>query len=403
MGAMKTMACAILLGLWAGCGDDGGGGGGGAGATGGRGGAGVGGAGAGAGGTGGWQAIPTQDAPEARADMAAAWTGSELVVWGGTVYGSGAAATPYSNGGRYDPRTDRWRPMAVSHAPTPRSGALSGWTGSEVLVFGGASPGAVYGDGGLYDPTTNAWRDVPGDGPTTAGGYGGCRVFTGSEVFVIGGHYDESGRVTWKARRLALATRTWSDWTLTGAPPLRDTQCVWTGREVVFWGGQDPLAGTRYTDGGRFDVEAGTWRVLGGRNPPAARFNHRVVWAGSALYVIGGYSDSGEQLGAVRWDPVTDEWRSLSFGTMSGRRDDDFVVTPRGLVSLGTQDDAGGTLGPRVFDDAMQRWTALPATGAPSPRMAAAAVYTGSELLVWGGRGLDFRNIALDDGARLAF
>ena len=397
------MACAVLLGLWAGCGDGGGGGGGGAGASGigGTGGAGIGGG--GAGGSGGWQPIATLDAPEARADVAVAWTGTELVVWGGTVYGSGAAATPYSNGGRYDPKTDKWRPMAVSRAPTPRSGALSGWTGSEMLVFGGTSPGAVYGNGGLYDPAINVWRDVRGDGPTAAGGFGGCRVFTGSEVFVIGGQYDGSGSATWKARRLALASGAWSDWTLTGAPPLRDTQCVWTGREVVFWGGQDPLMGSRYSDGGRFDVSAGTWRALGGRNPPAARYGHRVVWAGNALYVIGGYGDMGEQLGSVRWDPGTDEWRALSFGTRSGRLEDDYVVTPRGLVSLGTQDDAGSAIGPRVFDDATQRWTSLPTLGAPSPRVAAAAVYTGSELIVWGGRGVDFRQIALDDGARIAF
>jgi hypothetical protein len=58
------------------------------------------------------------------------WTGSELVLWGGT---------NDSSGGRYDPVTDSWRPTTLVDAPPVRAGGRWStiWTGSEMIIWGG--------------------------------------------------------------------------------------------------------------------------------------------------------------------------------------------------------------------------------------------------------------------------
>ena len=51
------------------------------------------------------------------------------------------------------------------------------------------------------------------------------------------------------------------------------------------------------------------------------------------------------------------------------------------------------------YTPATDRWTPLPLEGAPRPRASHSAIWTGAELLIWGG-GSD--RGSFDDGARLA-
>jgi hypothetical protein len=72
----------------------------------------------------------------------------------------------YGDGALYDPATDRWMPVSQSGAPSARHGHLTAWTGTRVLVWGGSryiadssgetSPEQLM-DGALYDPATDAW------------------------------------------------------------------------------------------------------------------------------------------------------------------------------------------------------------------------------------------------------
>ena len=52
-----------------------------------------------------WGATSTTNAPEARLFHTAVWTGSEMIVWGGTPDNS---FTDLNTGGRYNPSTDSW-------------------------------------------------------------------------------------------------------------------------------------------------------------------------------------------------------------------------------------------------------------------------------------------------------
>ena len=99
-----------------------------------------------------WTATSTFNAPDARINHTAVWTGSEMIVWGGI--GDGM----YLNtGGRYNPATDNWAPTSRANAPEARVGHTAVWTGSEMIVWGGTPGAGFLNTGGRYDPATDSW------------------------------------------------------------------------------------------------------------------------------------------------------------------------------------------------------------------------------------------------------
>jgi len=75
-----------------------------------------------------WTATTTTNAPSARAAHTAAWTGSEMIIWGGG----------RNTGGRYNPSTNSWTATSTTNAPEVREqGHTAIWTGSEMIIWGG--------------------------------------------------------------------------------------------------------------------------------------------------------------------------------------------------------------------------------------------------------------------------
>ncbi len=58
-----------------------------------------------------------------------------MVVWGG----EDSFNTPLNTGGRYNPGTDIWAATSTTNAPTARQQHTAVWTGSEMIVWGGAA------------------------------------------------------------------------------------------------------------------------------------------------------------------------------------------------------------------------------------------------------------------------
>jgi hypothetical protein len=130
--------------------------------------------------TGGWRRLPPSGLAH-RASVVMAWTGREVLVWGGysappglAYYYNGndlsgaGAATPYTDGAAYNPATDRWR--RLPRAPVkPRLALGAVWTGREFIVSGGPpksqgraiSARDVATDGAAYNPRSDTWRRIP--------------------------------------------------------------------------------------------------------------------------------------------------------------------------------------------------------------------------------------------------
>src|SRR5437016_12734706 len=81
-----------------------------------------------------WTATSLINAPVARSAHTAVWTGSEMIIWGGTQGG----VVYLNTGGRYNPSTDSWTATSHTNAPAGRHHHPAIWTGSEMIVRGRA-------------------------------------------------------------------------------------------------------------------------------------------------------------------------------------------------------------------------------------------------------------------------
>ncbi|HTH49708.1 MAG TPA: kelch repeat-containing protein [Candidatus Limnocylindria bacterium] len=182
-----------------------------------------------------WTALPTASAPEARKNATAVWAGDRVIIFGGEgeggMLGSGAMLT-FTGGAT----AGSWQALASLNAPTPRSGHSAVWTGTKLIVWGGTGGGAPLGDGAEFDPILNQWTALPSDG-APAGRTGHLAVWTGSEMLVFGGDGGSGSLASGAA--YSPATGHWRPLSGTGSPLARSEGTgVWTGAELLVFGGK---------------------------------------------------------------------------------------------------------------------------------------------------------------------
>ncbi len=317
--------------------------------------------------------------PTTRSEHTAVWTGTEMIVWGG--YST-------NTGGRYDPSTDTWTPTSTgADVPTGRYAHTAVWTGKEMIVWGGYDGGGYPVTGGRYDPSTDTWTPTSTGVNVPAERLGHTAVWTGMEMIVWGG-YDGGGYPV-AGGRYDASTDTWTP-TATGAdvPAGRSyPTAVWTGTEMIVWGGYN---GSALNTGGHYDPSTDTWSPTStGANVPAARYFHTAVWTGTEMIVWGGYNGSALNTGG-HYDPSTDTWSPTSTGANvpAGRFWHTAVWTGREMIVWGGRNGSDGSAlnTGGHYDPSTDTWTPT-STGAnvPAARYSHSAVWTGTEMIVWGG------------------
>jgi len=368
-------------------------------------------------------------APSARVAHEAVWTGREMIVWGG--FGSGSIAV--GSGARYDPSTDTWVATSTSSGvPWARGSHTAIWTGTEMIVWGGFDGRQLVGTGGRYDPSTDTWVATAMGAGVPSARFGHQAVWTGSEMVVWGGGSSTGGRYdpatdSWAAMSTAAGvssggTTVWTGremivWGATGGryDPATDTwaamstgpgvssqgTAVWTGREMIVWGGFGP-GGSGSNTGARYDPETDTWVTTStAAGVPSARLFHTAVWTGSEMIVWGGIANifSSFRLNTGgRYDPAADSWlpTSTGAGVPWARQEHTALWTGTEMIVWGGNAFALSIAGGR-YDPVTDTWVPTSTgPGVPSERLYHTAVWTGREMIIWGGRGSDY----LDTGGR---
>ena len=192
-------------------------------------------------------------APSARRDHTATWSGTYMLVWGGG--GAPGTAAVYNTGGIYSPVTDHWipQPISISNAPTPRYAHTAVWTGSKMLVWGGTTGTAYLNDGGIYDPVANTWTLLPDTNAPSARMYH-TAVWTGTKMIIWGGANTFDGAV--KSGAVYRAdTNTWTPTSTPGDSVLSKRSmhsAVWdsASKSMIIWGGWDSL--NTFTNGATY-------------------------------------------------------------------------------------------------------------------------------------------------------
>ena len=77
---------------------------------------------------------------------------------------------------------------------------------------------------------------------------------------------------------------------MASVPTAREMHtAVWTGTEMIVWGGYDEYFYPLNT-GGRYDPSSDSWTPTSIANVPTARVIHTAVWTGTEMIVWGGHS-----------------------------------------------------------------------------------------------------------------
>ena len=174
-----------------------------------------------------------------------------------------------------------------------------------------------------------------------------------------------------------LAQDDWIETPASGAPSPREMHsAVWTGREMIVWGGRDSLG--PLGDGARFDPLTRSWTPLSAVGAPGPRFAHTAVWTGREMIVWGGGSGGG------RYDPVTDAWSPMSAtGEPSGQFDHGAVWTGVEMLIWG---GLGGTQAGGRYTPATDTWAPIGLAGGPPVAMSRhSLLWTGARMIAWGG------------------
>jgi N-acetylneuraminic acid mutarotase len=424
-----------------------------------------------------WRTLSVHDAPSPRSDHAAVWTGSRMLIWGGEYvqfdpedWPFALSHSPFNDGFAYDPTSDTWSEISTRGAPTPRSSARTAWTGRELLVWGGWGYADVSA-GGRYDPVADTWHTIAAhDGaPAQA-----TAVWTGEELLVWGDRYGaryspdtdrwapmSSSSDTWSffgriashwtgsemliwgqshegqpmGGRYQPATHTWlpvakaplpspdvTVWTgtamiaaggniwgsqqptnavamyrpasdawamLTPLPePRAQHEGVWTGAQFLVWGGRVQPYGDDVSTGASYDPFTDTWHATSVLGAPSARSFPAVTWTGSSMLVYGGSSAPGFRAinSGSRYFPEDDRWLPIPDGPA------DLSIASHGAWAGGRWVLAVGQAVPKgyrhaflQFDPLLERWQRTDLTAEWDSYIAPPLVSTGSEVLAYYG------------------
>ena len=336
------------------------------------------------------------------------WTGDEALIWGGI------GGTAFADGARYRPRTDSWEPMAPAPSGVTGGRVLAAWTGEEAVYVTSVVDPATGGSGWdydiiAYDPAADVWRTLvqarfeqdPASDVLVPLGPG---YLDGPEALVV-----VDDRLLLFGWVSGLNTYTWMDLEPGNEPtrPLLGT-ADWYGRgKVVQVAGDQVYVGLtglvgQTTWGWGYVLDASTGLTRAVTAPPvgdAAGIEVHAAAVEDDVVLVGVATDGSGQSQRVAWrlDPATRRWTSAEpppdGPTAAGEQGVSLVSTPLGPILLGGLDEGDGTSGGLRSEGGLRlaaandvrNWATLPEGPIDLHRVDAAAVWTGSEVIVWGG------------------
>ena len=350
--------------------------------------------------TGSWASAALPPANVGAVEPAFAWTGSEFIVWGGSgLHTENGGCTPCEGGGAYDPKSNTWRALTSVGAPTTPEWATGVWTGTHLVAWGGLtaiSRPLTKADevGGMYDVVRDEWQSMSTDGQPQWR-FLHDLIWTGQEVLVWGGAGPDNGNLC-DGGRFDPIQNVWRPMSLQGAPlGCAEPATTWTGKELLVWGGETQQGAPNTTNtGAAYNPETDSWRPISHVGAPSARTHPAAVWTGQEMIVYGG--DAG--VDARAYDPLADRWRSLSLDGNPGLHSrGDAVWTGSEMILWGGRSgcDVGGR-----YDLARDTWQPFSSKGVLKARRNQAVIWTGDAMLIYGGIvGIDVADYDTNSGA----
>jgi N-acetylneuraminic acid mutarotase len=210
-------------------------------------------------------------------------------------------------------------------------------------------------------------------------------------MIIWGGTIDSEGSIFFNTGgRYNPLSNSWARTTTSGAPSSRTSHtAVWTGTQMVVWGGCTDSCLTNLNTGGRYNPSTNSWLATTTTGAPSARSAHTAVWTGSRMIIWGGCTQGQGCLPPFntggRYNPSSDSWAATTIvGAPAGRFAHTAVWTGTEMIVWGGYNGADVNTGGR-YNPSTNSWVATATTGAPSARSGHTAVWTGTRMIIWGG------------------
>ena len=331
--------------------------------------------------------VKTADPPVgfvARERMAYTAMGSKVFVWGGL----DGAGKYLADGAVYDPDADTWATVGTTGTPpAARVGATAVWTGAVVVVWGGGNGNSDFTGGSRFDPVSNSWQVMSTVGAPTGrrGSYG---FWTGSRVLIYGG-VDRNGTASATAGLYDPVNDKWTIASTANQPlPRNDPTLAWTGSLMLLYGG-DTTNGTSARTYA-YNVASNVWTQE--TDGPSARYGSFGTWDGSYFTAWSGATPL--QANGKIYEPIGDKWTNMSnMNQPSSRwapnRQSGWSarIKPGVTLIVGGMGANGSTFYTNggLYNSTTNAWAPVGAWPSGSSHLYGAAVWSGTEFVVWGG------------------
>ncbi len=274
---------------------------------------------------------------------------------------------------------------ASGQAPVPSGGMIlsSNAANANLLAAGYVKLGRT--------DLPGVWNQ-PGTSGAPAARSGHTAVWTGSEMIVWGGLGGDGSSRFNDGGRYNPTANSWSTLPGTTLAGRSKHTAVWTGSEMIVWGGHT-IGGNLsndLNDGGRYNPVGNSWTNVTTSSAPAARNSHTAVWTGSEMIVWGGFwsainGSSGYLNDGGRYNPVGNSWTNVPTSGAPAARDTHTAVwTGSEMIVWGGQNNGSYFNNGGRYNPVGNSWSLVPTTGAPAMRAYHTAVWAGSEMIVWG-------------------
>ena len=236
---------------------------------------------------------------------------------------------------------------------------------------------------GINGTTHGSWQtssvvppSVPGDNASS--------VWTGNEFIIWGGSV--SGSKINLGIRYHPVSDSWTSTSLVNAPAARDfhTANAINGTMII-WGGRNS-SNQAINTGSIYDPTSNTWTAISQVNAPSPRYWHKSVVVNNKLIIWSGFNGSTLFNDGGIYDPVTDSWTPVtSTNAPAGRARFAMVNFDHKIMIYGGEDTGGTVNTAGIYNIDNNTWQAVPA--APVGKVRHGGVFTGNELLFYGGTG----------------
>ena len=152
----------------------------------------------------------------------------------------------------------------------------------------------------------------------------------------------------------APVDRSMEELALSPLAPRTNHSVVWTGREMVVFGGQtsDDPPSKVFNDGAAYDPATDSWRSLASLESEGVS-KHVAVWTGTRMLVVGGV---GEEISTRAYDPEASRWTRLADAPFPVRTDRSGWAWLGSELAVWTPHEGFAT-----FDPTTNAWTIRPA------------------------------------------